>query len=128
MSKDKKRYVGKIGYCSNKDLPTLRHLPKGHYVYIRKIYPDGTCDVNTITSLEDKHGNFNPQRLYYVRHGDTYPIPKGDINLPLWSGVRRDVITGVKLSDIRYVGFVGMKRRHKFFIGKFMNNYPKRRR
>ena len=55
MSRDKRRYVGKIGYCSNAALgiKDIHGKPQkgGHYVYIREVYND-RCNVNVITSLE----------------------------------------------------------------------------
>ena len=55
MSRDKRRYVGKIGYCNNATLVLKdmygKSLKGGHYVYIREVYND-RCNVNVITSLE----------------------------------------------------------------------------
>ena len=33
----KKQYKGKIGYCDNVNLPGMRKIPGGHYVYIRAV-------------------------------------------------------------------------------------------
>lgn len=119
MSKIKKQYVGKVGYCDNADLDGLQHLSGGHYVYIRKYHNNGTCDVNTITSLEDYRGNLNMSKLAHVKKGNTYPIPKYDSNFTRWSGVNKKPIKGVPISKILSLGNKGFKKRHRFFIGKF---------
>lgn len=120
MAKNKKYYVGKVGYCNNSDLPGLTNLPNGHYVYIRKLNGDGTCDVNVITSLEDKQHNFIPSKLKQVKKGNTYVIPKYDANFSLWSGVNKKPVKAVKLSCIQDLNKKKIKKRHRFFIGKFM--------
>lgn len=118
MGKLKKRYVGKIGYCDNADLGINK--PKGHYVYIRKYYNNGTCDVNTITSLEDNKGNFNLSKIEHVKKGNTYCIPKYDSNFTRWSGVNKTQIKGVPISKIQNIGNKSFKKRHRFYIGKFL--------
>ena len=81
MSRYKKTNVGKIGYCDNKTLGIKgadgKILNGGHYVYIREVN-GGKCNVNVITSLEDKYGNFNNFKLGKVKRGYLYPIPKND--------------------------------------------------
>lgn len=139
MSKDKRRYVGKIGYCNNATLGLKdtygKPLKGGHYVYIREVYND-RCNVNVITSLEtvrrdrrgfvvkDRYGEpqteFVPLKIEKVKRGYLYPIPKKDADFPLWSAVNLDGnIKGVKIADIKNIGSKSMKRRHKFFVGKF---------
>ena len=110
----------KIGYCDNKNLPGLEHLSGGHYVYIRKINKNGTCDVNVITSLENVDGKFNLAKIRQVKRGNTYAIPKYDANFSRWSGVNKMPIKDVKIVKIKDVGKKKVKRRHNFFIGKFM--------
>lgn len=123
MSRYKKTNVGKIGYCDNKTLGIKgadgKLLNGGHYVYIREV-KGGKCNVNVITSLEDKNGNFNNFKLGKVKRGYLYPIPKNDIDLPRWSAVNLDGnINDIKVSDIKNVGSKKIKTRHKFFVGKF---------
>lgn len=123
MSRYKKTNVGKIGYCDNKTLGIKgadgKILNGGHYVYIREVN-GGKCNVNVITSLEDKYGNFNNFKLGKVKRGYLYPIPKNDIDLPRWSAVNLDGnINDIKVSDIKNIGSKKIKTRHKFFVGKF---------
>ena len=123
MSRYKKTNVGKIGYCDNKTLGIKgadgKLLNGGHYVYIREKNGD-KCNINVITSLEDKNGNFNNFKLGKVKRGYLYPIPKNDIDLPRWSAVNLDGnINDIKVSDIKNVGSKKIKTRHKFFVGKF---------
>lgn len=117
MSKLKKSCVGKIGYCDNKVLGINKS--GGHYVYIRDI--KGTnCSVNVITSLEDKDKQFNYKRLNQVKKGNIYPLPLQDTDFSRWSGVGKNSIQNVKLSDIQDIDRKKIKHRHKFFIGKYM--------
>ena len=123
MSNKKKQYVGKIGYCDNRTLGIKgadgKPLSGGHYVYIRE-KNGNKCNINVITSLEDKNGNFNNFKLGKVKRGYLYPIPKNDIDLPRWSAVNLDGnINDIKVSDIKNVGSKKIKTRHKFFVGKF---------
>lgn len=139
MSRNKKQYVGKIGYCDNAALGIKdvrgKPLKGGHYVYIREVRGD-RCNVNVITSLEtvqrnrrgfvikDRYGepltDFVPLKLEKVKRGYLYPIPKKDADFPLWSAINLDGnINGVKIADIKNIGSKSMKRRHKFFVGKF---------
>ncbi len=123
MSRYKKTNVGKIGYCDNKTLGIKgadgKLLDGGHYVYIREVN-GGKCNVNVITSLEDKYGNFNNFKLGKVKRGYLYPIPKNDIDLPRWSAINLDGnINNVKVSDIKNIGSKKIKSRHKFFVGKY---------
>lgn len=108
----------KIGYCDNRALRINK--AGGHYVYIRKVNNNGTCDVNVITSLEDKNRQYNFNKIKQVRNGNTYAIPKYDSNFSLWSGVNKTPIKNVKISRITNIGKKKIKRRHNFFIGKFM--------
>jgi len=119
MVKDK-QIKNKIGYCENKYLKGLEHLSGGHYVYIRKVNNDGTCCVNVITSLEDKFGNFDNKKIKQVKKGNTYAIPKYDSNLSKWSGINKKPIDNVEISNILSIGTKKIKRRHNFYIGKYM--------
>lgn len=110
----------KVGYCSNKDLRIKSKTSKGHYVYIREVHKDGTCDVNTITSLEDKNGHFNLSRFKQVKKGNTYPLPQTDTNFSRWSGINKVPIKNVNINSILDIGKKKIKKRHNFFIGKYM--------
>ena len=123
MSRRTRQVVGKIGYCDNKTLGLKgvdgKPLKGGHYVYIREEY-SGRCNVNVITSLEDKRGLFDFSKLRKVKYGMLYPVPQDDANFTRWSAVNLDGnIKGVKIADIKNIGLKSMKRRHKFFVGKF---------
>lgn len=117
----KPKIKNKVGYCENKDLQGLQHLKGGHYVYIRKVNKNGTCDVNIITSLENKDHKFDFEKLKQVKKGNTYAIPKYDANFSRWSGVNKMPVKDVKVSKIKDIGKKKIKKRHNFFIGKFMN-------
>lgn len=119
----KKKYLGKIGYCDNSVLGITNKAGKpingGHYVYIREINGN-MCNVNVITSLENKQGSFDNFKIGKVKRGYLYPVPKDDANFSQWSAVNLDGnINGVPLSKITNVGLRNMKSRHKFFVGKF---------
>jgi hypothetical protein len=116
MSRKKKMLVGNIGYCENKDLGINK--PGGHYVYIRGLNGN-KCDVNVVTSLEDSNG-LNEKRLLQVRKGNVYPIPVNDSNFSRWSGIGNNSIKDVGVVNIKKIGNKKIKRRHKFFIGKFI--------
>lgn len=139
MSKLKKNYVGKIGYCENTALGLKdrngKYLKGGHYVYIREMNGD-KCNVNVITSLErirrgkngkplkDRYGDFitdyTEQKIDKVKKGYLYPVPKADSNFIEWSAINLDGnIKNVKISDIQNIGYRKIKDRHKWFVGKF---------
>ena len=127
MSRRKKSYVGKVAFCDNATLGITDAygvpIKGGHYVYVRKVNGN-KCDVNIITSLENKQGQVNPDRLKKVKRGFLYAIPKDDANFPQWSAINLDGnINNVKLSDLKSVGCKKMKRRHKWFVGKFTKNH-----
>lgn len=111
----------KIGYCKNSNLDGLKHLAGGHYVYIRKVNKNGTCDVNTITSLEDKNGRFDIKKLSHIRKGNTYSIPIYDANFSRWSGVTKTPIKNVCVDKVKNIGCKKIKQRHYFYIGKYCN-------
>lgn len=116
-----KSIKNKIGYCRNKHLKGVKGKKnKGHYVYIRQVNVDGTCDVNVITSLEDKDKNITPSKIKQVRRGNTYPIPYYDANFTRWSGVNKTPIKNVNQKYIKDIGKKKIKKRHYFFINKFM--------
>ena len=110
----------KIGYCDNRNLRGLEHITGGHYVYIRKDNKNGTCDVNVITSLEDKNKNLKIDKLKQVKRGNTYAVPFRDATFTRWSGINKKPIKNVKTSKIEDIGRKKIKRRHFFFIGKFL--------
>ena len=113
-----KSIKNKIGYVDNRYLGINK--PKGHYVYIRQVNKDGTCDVNVITSLESGPNIYNSKKLYHVRKGNTYPIPVYDSNFKKWSGVTKTPIKNVQIDKIESIGNKKIKRRHIFYIGKFL--------
>lgn len=122
MSRNKK-FEGQIGYCKNSTLGiTDKHnniISGGHYVYIREI-TGNKCNVNVISSLEDRTGRYKVHRIKKIRRGYLYPIPKNDATFPLWSAINLDGnIKDIKISDIKDIGKIKMKRRHKFYVGKF---------
>ncbi len=140
MSKIKKQYVGKIGFCDNSALgiTDIDGRPKkgGHYVYIREMIGANKCNVNIITSLEtvrrnkigkplrDKSGNlitdYTSTKIDKVKKGYLYPIPKNDSNFTEWSAINLDGnIKNIKISDIKRIGFRKIKTRHKWYVGKF---------
>ncbi len=108
----------KIGYVDNKYLGINK--PKGHYVYIRKVNNDGTCDVNVVTSLEDKSHRYDFNKLKQVKKGNTYPLPKYDTTFSRWSGINKKPISNVSINKVQDIGKKKIKKRHHFFIGKFM--------
>lgn len=120
-----KKIKNKVGYVDNKYLNIDK--PKGHYVYIRKVNKDGTCDINVFTSLEHKKDGKminTPSKIEHLKKGNTYAIPKKDSNLPKWSGVTREVKT-IETKNIKDIGRYYIKKRHWFMIGKFMNKKSK---
>lgn len=115
-------YRGKIGVCKNKDLGFKKNLDGVHYVYIRQVNKDGTCDVNTFTQLT-LHENpklYDFKKMEEVKRGNTYVIPLKDCTLSQFSGVNHSVVHNVKLSKIKDIGKQKIKKRHHFFINKFM--------
>ena len=124
MSRRKKQIVGKIGYCDNKILGIRdahgNPLEGGHYVYIRKLNNDNSCSVNVITSLENRHGIYNSNKIRKIRQGYLYSIPKKDATFSLWSAINLDCnIKKVRVSAIKNIGCQRIKDRHKWFVGKF---------
>ena len=115
-----KKIKGQIGYCDNKNLPGLEHVPGGHYVYIRDVKPNGKCDINVVTSLEDNNNNVNYKKIRQVKKGNTYSIPLYDADFTRWSGINKTPICNVDVSKIQDIGKKKIKTRHKFFIGKFL--------
>ena len=115
-----KSISGQVGYCENKNLKGLENIPGGHYVYITKNNKNGTCEVNVITSLEQKNQLLKINRINQVRNGNVYPIPYKDANFSQWSGVSHNTIT-TKISKIQDIGKKKIKDKHKFYLGKFLN-------
>ena len=122
---NKKNYKGKIGYCDNKVL-NLRDkngkvVPGGHYVYIREIN-DNKCNINIITSLIDKKdkSKIDINKIKKIEKGYFYPIPKKDANFSEWSAINLSGnINNINISKIQNIGQKSIKRRHKWFVGKF---------
>lgn len=123
MSNKKKQYVGKIGYCDNRTLGIKgadgKPLNGGHYVYIREKNGD-KCNINVITSLEDKNNRYKYDKLSKVKRGYLYPIPKNEADFTQWSAINLDGnIKNIPISRIHSIGEKKIKSRHKFFVGKF---------
>lgn len=123
MSNKKKQYVGKIGYCDNRTLGIKgadgKPLNGGHYVYIREKNGD-KCNINVITSLEDKNNQYKFDKLSKVKRGYLYPIPKNEADFTQWSAINLDGnIKNIPISRIHSIGEKKIKSRHKFFVGKF---------
>lgn len=122
-AKEKKFYVGKIAFCTNAVLGLKDKkgeiLPGGHYVYIRSFDGD-VCDVNIVTSLERKRFDYTPRKITNVSYGNTYPIPRNDANFTKWSGINHDVIRGIKIGDLQDIGNKSIKKRHHYYIRKFL--------
>ncbi len=117
VTMSKKKYKGKIGFVLDKDLKISRDPYKGHYVYIRE--DNGSkLKVNIITSLEDKNHCLNETKINKVKKGYLYPIPFKDADFPRWSAfdLTTKIISKNKILDI---GKNKVKRKHKFFVGKF---------
>lgn len=113
-----KSIKNKIGYVDNRFLGINK--PKGHYVYIRKVNNNGTCDVNVVTSLEDKNHRYDFNKLKQVKKGNTYPLPKYDATFSRWSGINKKPISNVPIDKVQDIGRKKIKKRHHFFIGKYM--------
>lgn len=111
-----KYYEGKVGWC---DKDTLG-LSLGHYVFIRKIKKNGLCDVNTLTSIEDNDGYFNISKIKKIKNGVIYPIPKSDDTLRKFGGVDKRVIKNVPINKIQNLGFNSIKKRHHYYIKKYL--------
>lgn len=113
------KWNGKIGYATNKDLGIKKKPYEGHYVYIRK--DNGkTVDVNVITSLETIDRKIIPERIAKVRKGYLYPIPYYDANLPRWSAIMLNSNTNnIYKGKIKSLDSIKIKRRHKWFVGRF---------
>ncbi len=89
-----KKIKNQIGYIENKYLGIPR--PGGHYVYIREVNNNGMCDVNVVTSLEDRDKKINRKKIKQVRVGNTYALPYFDTNFSRWSGVNKKPIKNVR--------------------------------
>lgn len=123
MSNKKKQYVGKIGYCDNRTLGIKgadgKPLNGGHYVYIREKNGD-KCNINVITSLEDRKGIYDLRKVGKVKYGLLYPMPKSEADFTRWSAINLDGnIRNIPISRIQDIGSKKIKSRHKFFVGKF---------
>ena len=123
MSNKKKQYVGKIGYCDNRTLGIKgadgKPLSGGHYVYIRE-KNGNKCNINVITSLEDRKGIYDLRKVGKVKYGLLYPIPKSEADFTRWSAINLDGnIRNIPISRLQDIGSKKIKSRHKFFVGKF---------
>lgn len=116
--KNYKKIKNQIGYIENKYLGIPR--PGGHYVYIREVNKNGTCDVNVVTSLEDKNKVVNQKKIKQVKQGNTYALPLFDTTFTRWSGINKKPIKDVPINKIQDIGKKKVKRRHDFFIGKYL--------
>ena len=132
MSKkiNNKKIVGKIGYCDNSVLGIRDNngniMKGGHYVYIREVDKDGKANVNTITSLENKNGKYDFDKLHNAKFGHLYPIPVNDANFSRWSAINLGGnLNNIPLSKIEKIGSKHIKRRHQFFVGKFTKKIKK---
>ena len=92
----------KIGYCDDKDLGIKKS--GGRYVYINSVNKNGTCNVNVVTSPENKDKKFNLKKLSQLRKGNIYLIPRHDASFKLWTGVTKTPIKYVKTSKISNIG------------------------
>lgn len=70
-----------------------------------------------LSSLEDRSGKFKLNRLFRLRDGQLYAVPKKDSNFSLWTGVYYDTRV-VDKSNIKDIGQKNVRRRHLFGIGK----------
>ncbi len=118
------RAVGKIGFCDNATLGITDKYGKpikgGHYVFVRELDGVGKCNVNVVTSLENKNGVYDLRKISKVKHGYLYPVPKNDADFTQWSAINLDGnINGVPLSKIKNIGKVKMRKRYRFFVSKF---------
>ena len=123
MSRQKKSYVGKIGFCDNSVLgfkdKNGNYVKGGHYVYIREMNGN-KCNVNVITSLENNTGYYDIKKLSKVRAGMLYAIPKDDADFSRWSAINLDGnINGIKITDIQDIGQRKIRHRHKWYVGKY---------
>ena len=120
MNKNYKKYVNKIAFIKNENLPGLKTLPGGHYVIIKNIdFKNKKCDVNIVTSLEDRNRNFNEKRLNKVRRGFLYSIPVDDASFNRWSAINLDTVKGIDLNHIQLNHKIKIKRKHYYFYKKF---------
>ncbi len=117
MSRKKKNnpLVGKIGWC---DASTLG-LSRGHFVFIRRVYGN-KCSINTFTSLKTNNGLFKYNKMPDIESGKIYPIPTKDVSLPRFSGIHKNSITNVPISEVKNIDRYRLKRRHHRFIQKYV--------
>lgn len=88
-------------------------------MYIREKNGD-KCNINVITSLEDKNNQYKFDKLSKVKRGYLYPIPKNEADFTQWSAINLDGnIKNIPISRIHSIGEKKIKSRHKFFVGKF---------
>jgi hypothetical protein len=105
---------GQVGFVLNGDLG-IPHSG-GHYVYVRKVY-GRRCEVNVVTSLENKDNGFIQDRIGKVKRGMIYPIPYGDAGFGRWSGITKNP-KQVEISKIS-IQKIKIKKRHRFMVGKY---------
>ena len=87
-------------------------------MYIRKVHGN-KCDVNLVTSLTEPTGELIENKIKKVKKGYLYPIPYKDANFSRWSAFDLSIIKNVDVSKVVSIGEKSVKRRHKFFVGKF---------
>lgn len=112
---NEKKYKGKIGWADGNILNTR----SGHYVFIRSC-KNSKCKVNTFTSIENYYAQISSTKIKKVKEGKIYAIPKTDLNLKRFSGIDKRVISNVDIKDIKIKKKVKLKRRHNFYIYKYM--------
>lgn len=111
-----KYYEGKVGWCDSNTLG----LSSGHYVFIRKVKRNGLCDINTLTSIENRNGRYEIPKIDMIKKGVIYPIPKNDDSLRRFGGVDKRIIKNVPLEKINNLGNNYIKRKHHYYIKKYL--------
>jgi hypothetical protein len=117
-NKKTKPKTGLVGYVENKNLGIP--ISGGHYVYIRSV-KDGKCEVNVITSLENKQFDFDKNKISKIKYGYVYALPRGETNFTLWSGVKNEIKT-IDPAKIKSVGNRYICPRHQKIIEKYFEN------
>ena len=90
------------------------------YVFIRKVKRNVLCDINTLTSIENRNGRYEIPKIDMIKKGVIYPIPKNDDSLRRFGGVDKRIIKNVPLEKINNLGNNYIKRKHHYYIKKYM--------
>lgn len=97
--------VNGVYQVSDKDLKINKNNPKQHNVIVMSINKKrGTCNVKTITSLEDHSDGkdyFRNGQLYNVRNGNILVVPKNQLMSKKLSGINHKIIS-IKLDKLHY--------------------------